>query len=284
MLRILFRNRISAFSSHGRLVDLDHNAQRRQIPPVLSRYKTPQPGLRPLAAYAKHRPAAQPISGAGHGSQSRTRLPASRRHTASRRCSDSRALTYSGTFHQCACSGLNANRVFPTICVHICSVSAVALHSAHVNSGHVVSSSHCPGTAISSLYLALICEQALFFGAGTNASAPATDYQRNILHTSIAQVHRPASDQPRPAPRPCLHYTQSSRRVSRSSLRATPRHTAPQHIHHCLKHRLERPLRLPLPLRETSLGSATIRTRILNVLKVLPREGTPEPPAAPDAR
>src|SRR4051812_331942 len=47
-----------------------------------------------------------------------------------------RALTYKGTFHQCVCRGVSARRVLPTICVHMCRVSAVSLQSAHLNSGH----------------------------------------------------------------------------------------------------------------------------------------------------
>src|ERR1700760_3354907 len=48
-----------------------------------------------------------------------------------------RALTYRGTFHQCAWSGLSARRVLPTICVHICSVSAVACQSVHFSRGQM---------------------------------------------------------------------------------------------------------------------------------------------------
>src|ERR1700722_16911998 len=47
-----------------------------------------------------------------------------------------RALTYSGTFHQCACIGLNASRTLPTICVHICNVEAVGSHADQSSSGH----------------------------------------------------------------------------------------------------------------------------------------------------
>src|ERR1700677_1929300 len=46
-----------------------------------------------------------------------------------------RALTYSGTFHQWACSGLSARRTLPTICVHMCRVSAVADQSSQRSSG-----------------------------------------------------------------------------------------------------------------------------------------------------
>src|SRR5277367_3878125 len=50
-----------------------------------------------------------------------------------------RAVTYSGTFHQWFCSGVSTIRVFPTICVHMCSVSAVSAHASHGNSGHRIS-------------------------------------------------------------------------------------------------------------------------------------------------
>ena len=47
-----------------------------------------------------------------------------------------RAVTYSGTFHQWFIIGVDAMRTLPTICVHSCSVSRVAPHSATGSAGH----------------------------------------------------------------------------------------------------------------------------------------------------
>src|SRR5579875_3070076 len=40
-------------------------------------------------------------------------------------------------FHQCACKGVSASLVLPTICVHMCSVSAVSRQSSHASSGQL---------------------------------------------------------------------------------------------------------------------------------------------------
>src|SRR5438309_6780139 len=46
-----------------------------------------------------------------------------------------RGVTYSVTFHQWFTSGVSAARVFPTICVHMCSVSQVLSHSENGSGG-----------------------------------------------------------------------------------------------------------------------------------------------------
>ena len=48
-----------------------------------------------------------------------------------------RAVTYSGTFHQCDVLGVWARRTLPTIWVHSCNVSRVACHSATGNAGQM---------------------------------------------------------------------------------------------------------------------------------------------------
>src|SRR5204862_7812303 len=49
-----------------------------------------------------------------------------------------RDVTYSGTCHQWFCLGARASRVFPTICIHMWSVSRVSRHSASGRLGHVM--------------------------------------------------------------------------------------------------------------------------------------------------
>src|SRR5215510_11576893 len=51
-----------------------------------------------------------------------------------------RELTYSGTCHQWFCFGERASLVLPTTCIHMCSVSCVACHSARGRRGQVSSS------------------------------------------------------------------------------------------------------------------------------------------------
>src|SRR5215510_12135516 len=51
-----------------------------------------------------------------------------------------RELTYSGTCHQWFCFGERVSLVFPTISIHMCSVSCVACQSARGKGGQVPSS------------------------------------------------------------------------------------------------------------------------------------------------
>src|SRR5258708_13991189 len=43
---------------------------------------------------------------------------------------------YNGACHQWLIYGLSSSRTFPTICVHICSVSHVSFHASYGNAGH----------------------------------------------------------------------------------------------------------------------------------------------------
>src|ERR1700757_5047275 len=47
-----------------------------------------------------------------------------------------RGLTYNVTCHQWFISGMCTIRILPTICVHICRVSRVAVHSSTSSDGH----------------------------------------------------------------------------------------------------------------------------------------------------
>src|SRR5258708_7110316 len=65
-----------------------------------------------------------------------------------------RALTYSATFHQCACIGLRASRTLPTIWVHMCRVEAVGCHADQSSSGQGFDSAdmlYLGGTSLCSL-------------------------------------------------------------------------------------------------------------------------------------
>src|SRR5512145_1908973 len=93
-----------------------------------------------------------------------------------------RELTYSGTCHQWFCFGARARRVFPTICIHMCSVSWVSRHSASVRLGHIAGGS--PGRSL--------------LGA-TIAASIGTNRER-ITNPSIpCRVGLPALDRPQPA-------------------------------------------------------------------------------------
>ena len=49
-----------------------------------------------------------------------------------------REVGYSGTFHQWFTSGVEARRIFPTTCVHMCSVARVSSQRARGSSGQAM--------------------------------------------------------------------------------------------------------------------------------------------------
>src|SRR5580698_900261 len=103
-----------------------------------------------------------------------------------------RAVTYSGTFHQWFCSGVSASRVLPTICVHMCRVSAVSDQWLHSSSGHAASLIEPP-----------LCLRRAYITANSSRGLADAFHLRAALHDFLfdtSNPHRLASAPVHPQP------------------------------------------------------------------------------------